>query len=61
MKLKDLKKKFQGKFSEMKRIDNGGNATVYSVKNIVTNEFIALKVLDTTVVSGKIKYKKTDR
>jgi hypothetical protein len=49
MKLKDLKKKFQSKFSEMKRIDNGGNATVYSVKNIATNELIALKVLDTTV------------
>lgn len=47
MKVKDLKKIFQDRFTDIKPINSGGNATVYSVKKVGTDEEIALKILDT--------------
>lgn len=49
MKVKDLRKIFQDRFTDIKPINSGGNATVYSVKKIGTYEEVALKILDTNV------------
>ncbi len=46
MKIKELNRLFINNFSEIEQIGNGGNATVYAVKQIDEDKIIALKVLN---------------
>ncbi|WP_315166722.1 protein kinase domain-containing protein [Metaclostridioides mangenotii] len=58
MKVKELTKIFENKFIDIKYIDSGGNASVYSVKKIGTDEMIALKILDTNGLNFNNKRKR---
>lgn len=48
MKLNEIKVLFKDRLTNIKQIDSGGNATVYSVVKLKTGERVALKILDSS-------------